>query len=104
MTRKDGIILVMKYMNQKPKHLNLFLNWLGITSNAFHSIIDQHRNTEIWTRNKNWKWVLKEDFIKELNPNLLLTCKTKFNKFKPFRQTELGISTDNVGSYKYYFQ
>ena len=44
MTREQGIALVQKYQTREPQHLQLFLEWLGITENAFYYIVDQHRN------------------------------------------------------------
>ncbi len=66
MTRETGIDLVNKYKLFSPKNLNLFLNWLGIKENAFHYLIDQHRNDQIWKRNDNWAW---EFMIKTTNNN-----------------------------------
>ena len=46
-------------------HLQLFLNWIGITENSFYYLIDQHRNKKLWQRNENWNWELKSDFLIE---------------------------------------
>jgi N-acetyl sugar amidotransferase len=56
MTREEGIGLVRQYHKQLPRNLQLFLDWLGITENAFHYIVDQHRNPRIWERDKDWSW------------------------------------------------
>lgn len=61
MTREQGIKLVRKYSLQPPRNLPLFLDWLGITENAFHYIFDQHRNPGIWRRNDRWEWESTED-------------------------------------------
>ena len=44
MTRREGIKLSQDYQSREPQHLQLLLDWLGITKNAFHYIVDQHRN------------------------------------------------------------
>lgn len=62
MTREQGMELVKQYSVIAPQHLSLFLDWLGITENSFHYIIDQHRNPALWERNDNWDWVLKKIF------------------------------------------
>lgn len=62
-TRNQGIDLVKKYTNIKPKNLSLFLEWIGMTENGFNYIIDQHRNKKIWKRNDNWEWEMIEDMI-----------------------------------------
>ena len=61
MTREQGIEIVRKYINKKYINLELFLNWIGITENSFHFLIDQHRNKNMWYRNDNWDWQLKSD-------------------------------------------
>ena len=64
MTRDYGIELISKYTQVEPKNLNLFLNWIGMTENAFHYIVNQHRGKNIWKRNDQWDWqfLIKNDF------------------------------------------
>jgi N-acetyl sugar amidotransferase len=66
MTRGQGIRLVCQYSPQPPRNLPLLLEWLGITENAFHYIIDQHRNRQIWRRNNDWKWEMAEGYQEAL--------------------------------------
>jgi len=61
MTRAQGIALVHRYSTQAPRHPGLFFDWLGITENAFHYVIDQHRNPAIWRRNDQWEWERMDD-------------------------------------------
>lgn len=61
MSREEGIELVKKYRNIEPKNFQLFFDWLGITDNSFQFIMDQHRNKNIWERDENWKWKLKNE-------------------------------------------
>lgn len=56
MTREKGMELVGHYITRPVKNLQLFLDWLGITENAFHYVIDQSRNKNIWKRNAAWEW------------------------------------------------
>ena len=67
LTREEGIGLVKKYQDKKPESLDLFLNWLGITENAFYYLIDQHRDPRIWNRNDNWQWELKDTVLNHIN-------------------------------------
>ena len=55
-TREQGLMLINEYISNKPKNINLFLNWLGITENSFYYIVDQHRNKSFWKRNEQWDW------------------------------------------------
>jgi hypothetical protein len=56
--RDEGLRLVKPYIYRNPKHLELFLSWIGITKNAFFYLVDQHRNQLIWSRDENWHWAL----------------------------------------------
>jgi N-acetyl sugar amidotransferase len=72
MTREQGIQLVKDYIGRAPQHLQLFLNWIGITENAFHYIIDQHRRPDIWKRNKQWEWELRyPNILEQAAPDLV---------------------------------
>lgn len=66
LTRDQGISLIKKYGFRQPKNLNLFLNWLGISENSFHYIINQHRNEQLWKLNDNWEWELTVDLFSDL--------------------------------------
>ena len=63
MTLEQGIDLINQYTFIQPKNLQLFLNWIGITENSFHYLLDQHRNKKIWQRNENWEWEKINDTI-----------------------------------------
>jgi N-acetyl sugar amidotransferase len=99
MTREQGIEMVRKYINYKPINLELFLNWIGITENSFHYLIDQHRNKIIWMRNEGWEWELiqninnSEIFTENIN-RLNLT-----EDFSKFLLTEEKISGDSKNKY-----
>lgn len=56
MTRDEGLQLVRRYQDRPMRHLQLFLDWLGITEEAFHYVADQHRNPAIWRRSSDWQW------------------------------------------------
>ena len=100
MTREQGIALVHKHRFRKPKHLQLFLDWLGVTENAFHYIIDQHRNQNIWERGKNWKWKFRNDryqvIAKSGDPKQALDLVKSFNEFQ---LSEPGKSRDLSDKY-----
>ena len=100
MTREQGIELVRNYIHQPPGNLQLFLHWLGITQNAFHYIIDQHRNPKFWRRNANWEWEMTHDILEELSksgdPEVALELKSAHSNFL---LTGEGLSTDRKGEY-----
>lgn len=66
MTREEGINLVQSFSFKAPRNLNMFLAWIGMTENAFHYIIDQHRNTVFWKRGNNWEWEQAFDFLESI--------------------------------------
>jgi hypothetical protein len=99
MTREQGIVLVKQYTPVKPKNLHLFLNWMGITENAFHFIIDQHRNHELWKRNENWEWVLKKNMTPEQLSDLDQARLNLLESWSDFPTTHEGTSTDKKKQY-----
>jgi N-acetyl sugar amidotransferase len=97
MTREEGVQLVSNYLDKKPKHLKLFLEWIGMTENAFYYIIDQHRSNEIWKRNDLWEWELKIDIIKSLKN--ARNKELAFQSFTPFINTDTRKSSDPKDCY-----
>jgi len=59
--RSQATHVVRFYQGRQPLHLSKFLEWLGITLNSFHYLIDQHRNELLWERSDDWDWVLRFD-------------------------------------------
>ena len=101
MTRGEGIDMAMKYINNKPVNLNLFLKWIGITENSFHFLIDQHRNRKIWQRNENWNWELKSDFFIEhiIDEKSINTKLELIERNTEFILTKAKKSSDKKNSY-----
>jgi hypothetical protein len=60
MTREEGIDLVEKYQNVEPRDLKLFLEWSGMSERDFYNNIESHRNKDIWYKNGNDGWKLKD--------------------------------------------
>jgi len=64
MTRNKALQLCKKYDGEFPMHnINEILDYLDITENEFHEIIDKHRNDEIWFKNNKDEWKLKWSLI-----------------------------------------
>jgi N-acetyl sugar amidotransferase len=100
MTRQQGVEMVKRYAMKPPENLSLFLEWIGMTENSFHYMMDQHRNTAIWQRNEIWEWELKLDVFKELSEAADKTTKLpQIETFSPFIRTPKGISTDHKNKY-----
>ena len=100
MSRAMGIKLVKKHMVAKPRNIQLYLDWLGITKNAFHYIIDQHRNPSLWQRNEKWNWEMKNNYIKRLIQSEKDIKGRAVNcSYRTFVKTEKGKSTDLENRY-----
>lgn len=74
--REQGLELIEKYQDVKPKGLNKFLDWVGLTESEFMSYIDQFRDPSVW-RKDNGKWicygnVLENDLSTNLNEELVV--------------------------------
>lgn len=59
MTREEGIEMIKKYEYLKrPKNLDLFLKFTGITEKQFLEKIDHLRDPKIWEKNSKDEWTL----------------------------------------------
>ncbi len=59
MTREEAIELIEKYDYKKPKNLNIFLKWVGMTEKEFYECIDKFRDPRAWEKIEG-KWKLKD--------------------------------------------
>lgn len=94
LTRKKGIDLVKRYQTRPPQNLQLFLEWLGITENAFHYIIDQHRNPHFWKRDRDWNWKSISGDSFSIYTKMPKQTLKQINRHIDFELTEQGISSD----------
>ncbi len=100
MSRATGIKLVKKHMVAKPRNVKLYLDWLGITENALHYIIDQHRKTSLWRRNEKWNWEMKDNYIKRLiQSEKDIKGRAVKCSYRTFVKTGKGKSTDSEDKY-----
>lgn len=99
MTREEGLILASTYIKKKPENLKLFLDWIGMTENAFHYIIDQHRDKTLWKRNEKWEWefqIQDNPYLKNIN---LIENSAENNINGSFKLTFPKKSTDKKDEY-----
>lgn len=100
MSRDQGLALVQQYGDRQPRHLQLFLDWLGITEHAFHYIIDQHRNPKLWQRDERWQWRMTRDLPGDMarhgDAKVNLSQREPFSEF---RLTPSGSSPDHQDKY-----
>lgn len=100
MTREQGVELVKEYQARSPANLGLFLEWLGITENAFNYIIDQHRNPYFWHRDDQWSWKTCLDITEIITAVRKPLFKVSQNRsYKNFEITKSGQSSDLQSQY-----
>jgi len=99
LSREQGLELINKYSIKKPENLDKFTNWLGITENSFHFIIDQHRNPIYWRRNEKWEWEYINQFI-EFDQNEVDAVRLNLvEKTCNFNITPVKKSSDHKSQY-----
>ena len=54
--REDGLALIRKYEQAKPKYVKQFCDWLGIEPHSLQFVMDQHRNPKYWQEVSHRKW------------------------------------------------
>lgn len=97
MTREQGIELIKKYIHTPPKNLKKFLEWIGMSENGFHYIIDQHRNKKLWKRNQDWEWELSYNEL--LDTEIANQSQLIQKNWTDFILTAREFSTDSKDEY-----
>jgi N-acetyl sugar amidotransferase len=93
-SRDEGINAISQYLNSSPRYKHLFLDWLGLETNAFDYLLDQHRSPSVWARSNDWKW--QPDTL-NLSENLNSSKKNTSQKdegFNHFPEVKPIISQD----------
>jgi N-acetyl sugar amidotransferase len=98
MSRSEGVMLVQRYMMQYPKYLRLFLQWIGITQQAFEYVIDQHRNPVFWKRDYDWTWKMQMNLFETVEGDAGSNGNTN-QLFSSFEKTVPGMSLDKTDEY-----
>jgi len=62
-TRAQGIDLVRRYQDVRPRDETIFLDWLGMSSKEFYRLLDQHRDPRIWEQDDVGDWQLKDSVM-----------------------------------------
>ncbi|MFH1841398.1 MAG: N-acetyl sugar amidotransferase [Candidatus Nealsonbacteria bacterium] len=66
MSREEGIEMVKKYDHQRPQSLDVFLKFLGITEKEFEDSIDHLRDPQIWEKDSQGKWQIKDSITNHI--------------------------------------
>lgn len=62
MSREEGIRMVRRYDSQEPKSLEVYLEFLDLSREAFYELIEPMRDLSIWEKKAN-DWVPKDSVI-----------------------------------------
>lgn len=63
MTREEGIEHVKMYAEKMPADVDLFLDWIEMSREEFYDSIYHRRDEQIWMKNKNDEWELKDSIL-----------------------------------------
>lgn len=56
LTRDQGLALVRSHEQQGLRYLEQFCDWLGVTPQGLHFMLNLHRNPRFWTEVEHQKW------------------------------------------------
>ena len=63
LSKVDGLALIKKYIEVKPKALTVFLNWLGLSEDEFTKLINPFRDPKVWIENSVGDWDLQDNIF-----------------------------------------
>lgn len=63
LSKADGLALIKKYIDVKPKALSIFLNWLDLSEDEFTKLLDPFRDRNVWVENSAGSWELKDSIF-----------------------------------------
>ena len=66
-SRKEGIDLVAQYQGLKPKALQKFLEWIGMTEAELMACIEPFRDLSIWQQQVDGEWELLDSICHHLD-------------------------------------
>lgn len=84
LTREEGIKLVIKYDHQRPKDLDIFLKWAGITEKEFLESIDSMRDSAIWQKNSKGIWHTSDNILNHIHDQGVEEAKLPLNENENF--------------------
>ena len=83
MTREEGIEMVKRYDHIRPRDLEIWLKFVGMSEKEFFDCIDPLRDISIWEKNTNGEWAVNDSVANHVSDKgidevrLPLTNRTK---------------------------
>lgn len=67
-SKSEGLRLIKKYIEIKPKALQVFLEWVSLSEDEFMSYIDPFRDASAWEKKNDGNWFCKASVLaKDIN-------------------------------------
>ena len=63
LAREDAAVLVRRYQDRRPSDLQAFLDWIRMDEASFWALIDRHRDSRIWSRDRAGAWCLADSVL-----------------------------------------
>jgi len=67
MTREEGVEMVRRYDHVRPRTLDTYLKFLGLTEEEFYDWIEPLRDLDIWEKNARGEWVAKDSVVNHVH-------------------------------------
>ncbi len=100
MTREEGVSQVAHYQSKRPKDLDLFLKWIGMTEAEFYKCIESFRDERIWTKNAaTGEWVLRDSVIEHKQDEGIDSVRLEKTESRSYVQTPLREPSEQDNEY-----
>ncbi len=85
MTREEGISMVAKYDHVRPKDLDIYLRFIGMTEKEFLDSIEHLRDRRIWEKTEDGSWKIKDSVSNHVHDHNVEKARLKnVQPWKPF--------------------
>jgi N-acetyl sugar amidotransferase len=64
MTREEGVAMVARYDHVRPRSLDDYLTFLGMTEDDFHAAVEPMRDASMWRRNAAGAWEVTDSVVR----------------------------------------
>jgi N-acetyl sugar amidotransferase len=93
-SREEGIKLITKYQDVKPKGLKKFLNYLEIHEKEFFDYIEPHRDRDIWKKDSG-KWILSDHIKNHRKDEGVIEAQLEITDKRDYLETDL-LEKENI--------
>ena len=87
MTREEGIERVRQYESKRPRDLDLFLTWVGMSGEEFLRCLERFRDPKIWERDSAGGWRLKDSVTQHAGDDGVARVRLEKIESRPYVKT-----------------